>query len=136
MAADSRWAGAAFGLLLLGWRIAALRFSCIGGLHSPTVASLKSWVSSCCRHLHGWATSSLSRGRRISGLDHSIATAGWQSCRLQAYFSPHGCGYCSRSTCMANESNRSNQPMKPTTPLRENSSVFATDPARGLSLSR
>ena len=118
MAADSRSPGAAFGLSLLGLRIAALRFSSIGGLHSPTVASLKSWVLSCCRHLHGWATSSPSRGRRISDLDHSIVTAGSQSCHLQAYFSPHGCGYCSRLTCMVNESNRSNQSLEPTSVKR------------------
>jgi hypothetical protein len=31
---------------------------------------------------------------------------------------------------------RSNQTMKPTAPLRENFSVFATDPTRGLSPSR
>jgi len=34
------------------------------------------------------------------------------------------------------ERNPSNQSMKPTAPLRDNFSVFATTPCRGLSLSR
>ncbi len=40
------------------------------------------------------------------------------------------------SAVILTDTKLSNQPMKPTAPLRSNFSVFATTPCRGLSLSR
>ena len=68
-------------------------------------------------------------------------------CRVQLAFtlSPQGqITYCARADAEAAacshrtimRANSSNQEMKPTAPLRNNFSVFATTPCRGLSLSR
>jgi hypothetical protein len=51
-----------------------------------------------------------------------------------SYFTPSSAA--DSHVCYFVESSSSNQPMKPTAPLLENFSVFATTPCRGLSLSR